>query len=153
MVYRAVSLAGSQTQRTYLDGASLRRRLLPAAPGIFSKAYFSGPLILLLCSIFFLLPTSASLIPLLILSCSVILSGLPWISGKVLPFRSRRCRRLRRFSTSPLPYPSQIGVYLRGCQPRSSQIGVEFSESGQIGVGLSRVKPRGVNSPRLNLSS
>jgi hypothetical protein len=37
---------------------------------------------------------------------------------------------------SPLPYPSQIDVHLKGYHPRSSQIGVEFSNPAAIGVGL-----------------
>ena len=39
----------------------------------------------------------------------------------------------------PSPYPSQIGVYLRGVHPRPSQIGVGFSIHAQIGVELSEV--------------
>jgi len=47
-----------------------------------------------------------------------------------------RCRRLTAMAPSPLPYPSQIGVHLKGYHPRSSQIGVEFSNPAAIGVGL-----------------
>jgi hypothetical protein len=36
----------------------------------------------------------------------------------------------------PLPYPSQIGVGLSGVHPRSSQIGVSFSDQASIGVGF-----------------
>jgi hypothetical protein len=44
VVCRAVSFASGQGQRKDMDGATLRRRLLPAAFGIFSEAYFSSPL-------------------------------------------------------------------------------------------------------------
>jgi hypothetical protein len=39
----------------------------------------------------------------------------------------------------PLPCPSQIGVHLRGCIPRSSQFGVASSDLLQIGVELSQL--------------
>src|ERR1700756_3786266 len=37
---------------------------------------------------------------------------------------------------SPLHTPSQIGVHFRGVHPRSTQIGVDFSDQVTIGVGL-----------------
>jgi hypothetical protein len=45
---------------------------------------------------------------------------------------------IRRFPPLPPPCPSQIGVGLREFIPRASQIGVHFSDSGSIGVGLKR---------------
>jgi hypothetical protein len=41
------------------------------------------------------------------------------------------------FAPSPLLYPSRIGVGFRGCHPRSSQIGAEFSDYATIGADLS----------------
>jgi len=63
------------------------------------------------------------------------IGGLQSVGISFLRFGFRSPRSSDPRHPSPL-YPSQIGVGLRGFIPRSSQIGVDFSDQASIGVEL-----------------
>jgi len=65
-----------------------------------------------------------------------------WTSGLVPGVKDLN---RRSHLTPPLPLPSQIGVDLRGVHPRSSQIGVAFSDEASIGAGLTGLRFRAMS--------